>query len=587
MSKPFIQSNVPTHRTMYFKDILITDILNKTAFYTTFQPGMNVVTSSENHVGKSSILKSLYYALGAEVRFDDRWDKNVKLIVVTFAVDGEEYRVARYLKKYAVFKSIGKRLKLILLTSSITKELAPCLEKIFDFSVYLMEKKQGQGNDSKIIQAPPAFTFMPYFIDQDKGWSELYGSFQNVEQFTKPERAKTVYYHLGLYTRSRMKLHMKKDKLTNELKKLDKRKEDSLVIIKALSQKANYLLPVDTIEELKQQMKIPKEEIEEMVQKIGTIRNNIQKLQTSLQEHEYQLELIKKYQKAHLLENNDKNMQNTKIHVCPRCGFELDDALNALIRKKYNQSNEEYLFDQVNLIILNLKNELRSQGETYIGLVRELKRKEVVYSESQKPYEIYLCSKGLRETLQQYQQELGKIESDISIRANEIKEINKDLRTAAGKKEVEGKYKEYVVRILQHLGAWNSIYDKKIKLTQEIKAQGSLMPKIIISQFIGLFQTIDSVNSLATRFPFVVDSPRSFESSDRSSTEILNVITKSIKYVPQVILATVDYDKFEIQSNAEVHEIVLENQFHLLSKEIYSKKKEEIDEFYNMLNRVE
>ena len=67
----------------------------------------------------------------------------------------------------------------------------------------------------------------------------------------------------------------------------------------------------------------------------------------------------------------------------------------------------------------------------------------------------------------------------------------------------------------------------------------------------------------------------------------MNVITKSIKYVPQVILATVDYDKFEIQSNAEVHEIVLENQFHLLSKEIYSKKKEEIDEFYNMLNRVE
>lgn len=128
-------------------------------------------------------------------------------------------------------------------------------------------------------------------------------------------------------------------------------------------------------------------------------------------------------------------MQNTKIHVCPRCGFELDDALNALIRKNYNQSNEEYLFDQVNLIILNLKNELRSQGETYIGLVRELKRKEVVYSESQKPYEIYLRSKGLRETLQQYQQELGKIESDISIRANEIKEINKDLRTAAGKKK--------------------------------------------------------------------------------------------------------------------------------------------------------
>lgn len=81
---------------------------------------------------------------------------------------------------------------------------------------YLMGRKLGQGNDSKIVQAPSSFTFMLYFIDQDRGWSELYGSFQNVERFTKPERAKTVYYHLGLNTKSHMELQTKKDKLNNE-----------------------------------------------------------------------------------------------------------------------------------------------------------------------------------------------------------------------------------------------------------------------------------------------------------------------------------------------------------------------------------
>lgn len=52
---------------MYFKSILIADIKEKTARFQKFQKGFNVITSQENHVGKSSMLKSLYYAMGAEM----------------------------------------------------------------------------------------------------------------------------------------------------------------------------------------------------------------------------------------------------------------------------------------------------------------------------------------------------------------------------------------------------------------------------------------------------------------------------------------------------------------------------------------
>ncbi len=59
-----------------FSRILIADLDKKTAHIENFVKGLNVITSKDNHVGKSSLLKSLYYAMGAEVQFDKTWNKN-------------------------------------------------------------------------------------------------------------------------------------------------------------------------------------------------------------------------------------------------------------------------------------------------------------------------------------------------------------------------------------------------------------------------------------------------------------------------------------------------------------------------------
>ena len=68
---------------VYFKEIMIADMQNETARIQPFEKGLNVVTSVDNHMGKSSLLKSMYYTLGAEVDFDSVWDKQSKLYVAT------------------------------------------------------------------------------------------------------------------------------------------------------------------------------------------------------------------------------------------------------------------------------------------------------------------------------------------------------------------------------------------------------------------------------------------------------------------------------------------------------------------------
>lgn len=196
---------------VYFKGLIIADLQNHTARVQSFEKGLNVVTSADNHVGKSSLLKSLYYTLGAEVDFDSVWDRQSKLYIATISVDELEYRVIRFLKRFAVFKDNI----LLKITESVSKELAPLLGEIFDFAVYLPNKETG-----KVEMAPPAFTFMPYYIDQDKGWSGLYESFASISQYKSADRIKSLYYHLSIYTKGTVELMARRDSLKDKLETL-------------------------------------------------------------------------------------------------------------------------------------------------------------------------------------------------------------------------------------------------------------------------------------------------------------------------------------------------------------------------------
>lgn len=105
---------------MYFKSILIADIKDHTARFQAFEKGLNVITSQENHVGKSSMLKSLYYAMGAEVDYDNVWDKNTKVYIVEVCINDKNYTIARFQKHFAIFED-GK---LVLITKSVSHDLA-------------------------------------------------------------------------------------------------------------------------------------------------------------------------------------------------------------------------------------------------------------------------------------------------------------------------------------------------------------------------------------------------------------------------------------------------------------------------------
>lgn len=557
---------------MYFDNILIADIVEKTAHVHKFEKGFNVVTSQDNHVGKSSLLKSLYFAMGAEVDFDNVWNKNTKLYVVEFYIDEIKFSVVRWQKAFALFRET----ELILTTKSVSRDLARKFEKIFSFAIYMANKKT-----NKIELAPPAFTFMPYYIDQDRGWSGLYESFSNIDQYKKSDRIKSLYYHLGIYTRSTVELMAKRDTLKDKIEQLKLEEEKSRITIESLYAEIQNLLPADSIEELERNLIIPKERISLLVSRIGETRNKIQSLETALYQHEHQLEVIQEYRK--IKDGVSVREDRDKIHICPKCGYSFDEEIYSIVRSNYNLQNEDYMYKQIEQIISSIASELEKYKESYVSLMDELKQQEQAYDEKQDSYEVYLRQRGLQDSVRHFTEQLGENVYEQEEHGREIKEIDKELRKLPNKKEVEENYIENVRLNIIKLDAWNSAYEGNIKLLKPIKAQGTLENKIILAQMIGLFQTMQYFRTNTILFPFVVDSPRAKEASHTSSKDILKLIFE-MDNLPQVILATMDYSDFENKMKRRAKVTVLSEKRKLLNGDTYREYQSAIEELQELLS---
>lgn len=560
-------------RKIYFENILIADIVEKKACFHQFKKGINIITSKENHVGKSSLLKSLYYSMGAEVKFDDIWDKNTKLCVVEFYVNEEKFKIVRLGKSFALFNE----LELILTTKSVSQDLTEKFKEIFLFSIYLSNKKT-----AKIELAPPVFTFMPYYIDQDSGWSGLYESFSNIEQYKKNDRIKSLYYHLGIYTLLTVELTFKKDNIRERIELLKKDEEKIRITLDSLYLEIQNLVPANSIEELEKNLEISKDHISSLVNDAGRIRNIIQKLETDLSKHEYYLKIVREYKMIKNQSNLLNKQRNVFINECPKCGYDFGDEIYNIVCLNYNIQNSEYMYTQIKQIVSKIKLELDMYKKDYVNLMNNFRKQEQVYDEKQDSYDVYLRHKGLQNSVKRFNKQLMENVFKRNQYENEIKIIENELKKLINKKEIEEIYIDNVRRNIIKLGAWNPEYEGKIKLLKAIQSQGTLETKIISSQMIGIFQTMEYFKTNTILLPLVIDSPRAKEASYESSKDILELIFEM--NLPQVILATIDYENFDSDVNLRAENvIILDKKRGLLEFDIYHKYKNVIEDLKKLI----
>ena len=173
---------------LVFKRLVVASDTLKSGNQFEFKPRFNLITANDNSFGKSTLAKLLFWTLGGDPVLDVTWTGFDVRCLVDFSVGNETYQAGRYGNTMFLRRPNGQWEKFPKITGDYSKAFA----EIVGFEALLPNR-----SDSTILETPPpAFYFLPFYVDQQRSWTQAWNGFTNLEQYSKWHKA-IIEYHTG------------------------------------------------------------------------------------------------------------------------------------------------------------------------------------------------------------------------------------------------------------------------------------------------------------------------------------------------------------------------------------------------------
>lgn len=476
-------------------EIVIVDYENKKANHFCFSEKSNLIVSSKNGQGKSSLVKSLYYALGANLKaFPKDWIPEKYIFQLKVSINNEVFFLKRHNKTMSIKGDIESKI----------------FNNFKDYSLWLQEKMGMKlelitNNSDKPSIAYIEAIVSPMYIDQDKGWSGILykETFDSLGAYKTTSFPKDViYYYLGLSNTEIFDKKYKCNLLKEEKSFIDGKIEQIRDVYETYKLQKNLeYIPSQDLHELKL-------EVEQYIRLTDEISKEIQRITCKIEEAKRCLDIHKqdKFELDNLLSAINKRFSEIK-HECSYCHsvltreqsltrLELDDnrimiiAKSEDIRKAIHEKELELKRNREKLNLLQDKldsyheeiTKLKSISdiESYIDqrILNELKRLETVENNK---------SSDLK----------NKIE-DLKVN---IKQLDKKLKKNA--EYISGEYEQIKNKISVMIGA-NGLSEKPFGNFNKLNGSGTNLNKDLLAFYLIYMNLINKVSKY--QLPFVIDS---------------------------------------------------------------------------------
>lgn len=568
-------------RSLVFQDLWILSKAEKAAVKLSLDPGVNLLLG-ENDVGKSTLIKSLYHCLGADTPQINNsvWKKANPIYCVRFSIAGREYHIVRDEKYFGVFDG-NKRMISRHVNIGGQNGITSFMNKLLDFEIEL--ERQADG---KLGIAGPAFYFLPFYIDQDEGWSTSWSSFVGLRQFSN-YRTLMLDYHLGVRPQSYYDAKKREIELQEQLdayqaerlsmqaarNSVEKRKVRTQVDLDP----AALLLEMETVVDQYNGIYAQQQMVLSRLKDVRSQRNTIDTELAVIRRAISELEADYRY---------SQSPDTPDVVGCPTCGTEfsnsfverfgiLDDvdhcrALADQWLKKYNDISEQ---------LKHIEGEYQQVSDQLTEVEATLARtkEHVTLAE-------LIASEGMKEMISTLNSDIQEMLSQEDGISNKILENAKSLK-------IDGEHKSkiltwYRARMKEYLNSLNVgvlTEDDYKSLEKQIKnnALGSDLPRALLAQYYAFLNTMEQFNSFVV-CPMLVDSPFQQEQDHGNRQAILEFIVS--KRIPgqQLILGTISIDDFAdnpILIGARYHEFV--NKLSVLAADSYADVLAEIGEMHS------
>lgn len=542
-----------------FKKIVIFDTLEEKAVSMKFMTGINIITSSEingTDRGKSVLLRSLYHSLGADAFFDSKWNEKSKIYILFFMVDNLEYCIYRSQQFFKIFKNF----ELIFSTSNRT-ELSEFLGDIFQYKIYLPKK-----NSDSLIIAPPAYSYLFNFLDQDYYVGTKFNSFNKLSQFSN-FKLDVIYAHLGLYNQKYFNLVQEKENLESHIRD-KKNRENEIEIMKrrTLDILEGFTCP-ETTKSLEDDLLIEIERYSKLLSKMNKTRNRLVSLRNQLEEQKINENQLSTYSSNQ--ENVLKKIVKTKI--CPECSSTLSDNINIMSRKYNLIENIIALKDNIKIQMQQTKKEIYTNEKLYFNLTVKLKEIDSKINTKQNEIKDFAKVKGLNILIDELNHDLVQNNIDIKECEFKLKPILKEIKNI--RKRIKSIDEDYSILIdqLKNRFQLNELENNSYEsMKNSFCASGSNKPLSTVIWYIVLNQIKRKYNQEGTFFPMVFDSPNNAEMDKNKKHALIEYILEESPIFKQLIISAIGFKSEEYNVNKNISINLLENdKYELLNKKEY------------------
>jgi DNA repair exonuclease SbcCD ATPase subunit len=563
-------------KNLYFKQLLVLSNTQKSGNQFKFSKRYNLITANDNSVGKSTLAKLLFWVFGAEPELDKTWTNTDSKILLDFEIDEHEYTIIRdknifYLKDKNGIQKYTK----------VSGDFSEKIADIVNFKVLLTDRSE----EEKPVVPPPAYYFLPFYIDQQKSWTEAWNGFNKLEQFASWKQ-NIVKYHIGLLTPKHFELEQEKYEKIKDIKIL---KEEVEKIGYALSVISDHV-PQNAIAIDEQKFEVMKNEIKtELLQLANNEEDYLKKLAIAMSDKaflEHQKITAEKLMKE--LDADYKfsveNIENEKLE-CPLCGTYHENSIvnraSILVDKQQSMSQLKSIND--NLETLHKKIETLKQKSIEIkDKINELNLK---YSVEQDTTQINLneviqnfAYKSINQNINETKK--GKL-STISDNEKDKKDINKEQKKLIKKEDIEKINSSFVELLNVYIKILNAeginLSDVKTPLDYNKLTDGGAAENTrgMLAYYLAIFTLIDIYGN-EVKAPLIIDTPNQHEQATKNYEKIFNLVMTKTDKDKQIIICAMNNEHLAEYAN-EANIITLDSN-KLLDKSKYEKIKTIFDE---------
>lgn len=561
-------------KNLQFERLLLLSAREKAAQLVKFDPKTTVVMG-ENDTGKSCLIKSIYSAFGADPAIVNPTWRDAKVdILVEFMVDEASYRILRSGNNFGFYDGDGR---VIWSGTGVTRGIGPELARLLSFELTLPDRS---GNE--LLVPPPAFLFLPFYVDQDVGWTSNWNSFANLTMFAN-HRKDMANFHAGLrpneYYQAKA-LKAASDSTREELKVERRALDRASKRLRSNRTHLHFDLSAETFAD----------QIDALVYECQLLQTEQDKVQRLLSELNSKRAILVEQSviAEHALADLDADYEFLRREsddeiICPTCGtVHANDFANKFSLISDVDTCRGFVIE-VRREIEATDTQLSAEKEKLRTFSASIQRINNILDEQRGELKLRDLIKGESEKLMDitFAEEEKDIDAQIGnqeMRSDEAAQTMKSFDDKKRQENIKGFYLQKMNSFVQHLQVPNLAEANYKAIDSHIRETGSDLPRALLAYYFAFIHTMKRFSTSAF-CPIVVDTPVQQDQDRANAARMIDFCLSQAPTGSQLILGTVGLHGVKYDG----HVIKTDKKNKLLKPELFEEVSEILKPYYAQL----